>query len=120
MLFEDTLGSLEGGVSWDGYVRCDASSLPGWPGGSVRVDSGDAEEDVGLTNSEGFWWVGSPGGGLSDNHSAAEFLHDVNKLFCGASGCSAGQHDQTLLGAVPCALGRGWHGGRTGLKLKKM
>lgn len=107
MLVEDALGCLEGGVSWDGYVRCDASSLPGWPGGGVGVDGGDAEENVGLTNTEGHWWVGGPGGRLSDDHSAAELLHDVNKLLCGAGSRSAGQDDQALLGAVPCALGRG-------------
>lgn len=84
-------------------MRCDANSLPGWPTGSVRVDSGDAEEDVGLSNTEGLGWVGGPGGGLSNDHSAAELLHDVNELLCG-SGCrSTGQDDQTLLGAVPGA-----------------
>lgn len=93
MLVEDALGSLQGGVSCDGYVRCDASSLPGWPGGGVRVDGGDAEEDVGLADTEGLGWVGAPGGGLSDDHGAAELLHDVNKLFCGAGSRSAGQDD---------------------------
>lgn len=84
-------------------MRCDASSLPGWSGGSVGVDSGDAEEDVGLTNTEVLGWVGSPGGGLSHDHSTAELLHDVNKLLCCTSRCPAGQDDQALLGTVPCA-----------------
>lgn len=103
MLVEDALGGLEGSISWDGYVRCDASSLPGWPSRSVGVDSGDAEEDVGFANTEYLGWMGAPGGGLSDDHSTAELLHDVNKLLCSTGSRSAGQDDQALLGAVPCA-----------------
>lgn len=84
-------------------MRCDANSLPSWPYGTVRVDGGDAEEDVGVINLEGLGRVGGPGGGFSDNHSAAELLHDVNKLLCCACSHSAGQDDQALLGAVPYA-----------------
>lgn len=84
-------------------MRRDANSLPGRSGGSVRVDGGDAQEDVGLTDAEVLGWVGGPGGGLSHNHSTAELLHDVNKLLRSPRGRSAGQDDQALLGAVSCA-----------------
>lgn len=84
-------------------MRCDASSLPGWAGGSVGVNGGDAEEDVGLADTEILGWVGGPGGGLSDDHGAAEVPHDVNELLCGTGSRSAGQDDQALPGAVPCA-----------------
>lgn len=84
-------------------MRCDACSLPGWSSRSIGVDGGDVEEDVGLAYAEGLGGVGGPGGGLSDNHSTAELLHDVNKLFCGTGSRSASQDDQALLGTIPCA-----------------
>lgn len=103
MLVEYGLGSPQGGVRGDGYVRCNASSLPGWSDGGVGVDGGDAEEDVGLANTEVLGWVGGPSGGLSHDHCTAQLLHDVNKLFCSTGSCSTGQDDQTLLGTVPYA-----------------
>jgi len=103
VLVEDALGGLQGGVSRDGDVGCDAGALPGRPAGGVGVHGGDAEEDAGLANGEGLGRVGSPGGGLPDDHGAAELLHDVDELLCGAGGRSAGQHDQAFLGAVPRA-----------------
>ena len=93
VLVEDALGRLEGIISRDRYVRCDASSFPRWPSSSVRVNSGDAEEDVGLTNTESLGWVGGPGGCLSDDHSTAELLHDVNKLLGSTGSRSTSQDD---------------------------
>lgn len=103
VLVEDALGGLEGSVSWDENVWCDASSLPGRPSSSVRVDGGDTEEDASLGNLEGLGWVGAPRGGLSNNHGTAKLLHDINKLLRGTSGGSTGQDDEAFLGAVPFA-----------------
>lgn len=84
-------------------MRGNASSFPPWPEGSVGVDSGDAEEDVGLANMEILGWVGGPVGGLSHDHGAAEVPHDVNELLCCTGSCFAGQDDEALLGTVPFA-----------------
>lgn len=84
-------------------MRRDADSLPRWSIGGVRVDSGDAQEEVGLTDAEVLGWVGGASGGLSHDHSASEPLHDVNKLLSSAGGRAAGQDEQALLGAISCA-----------------
>lgn len=84
-------------------MRGNASSFPSRPEGSVGMDSGDAEEDVGLANTEILGWVGGSIGGLSHDHGAAKVPHDVNKLLRGTGSCLAGQDDETLLGAIPFA-----------------
>lgn len=100
MLVEDAFGGLQGSIGWDGNVRRNAGALPRRPCRSVRVDSGDAEEDAGLTDLVDLGRVGRPGCGLADDHGSAQLLHDVNELLCGAGGGSAGQDDQAFLGAI--------------------
>lgn len=101
MLVEYALGGVEGSISWDGNVRCNAGSLPGWPCRIVGVNSGDAEEDIGLADLEGLGWVGRPSCSFANDHGAAQLLHDVNKLFCSTSSSSTGQDDYAFLGAIP-------------------
>ena len=100
MLVEDTLGCVEGRPSGHGDVGGNTGPLPGRPLGGVGVDGGDAEEDVRLAHAERVGWVRAARGGLPDDHGSAVPLHDVDELF-GGTGCgSAGQDEQTFLGAV--------------------
>lgn len=106
MLVEDGLGGLQGRVGGDGDVGGHACALPAGPGGGVRVDRGDAEEDVALTHLEGLGRMGRAGGGFTNDHGPTQPLHDVNELLGGAGGGLTGQDDEALLGAVPLA----WRG----------
>lgn len=83
----------------------DACSLPGRSGGSVGVDRGDAEEDIGLTHAEDLRRVRGSGGGLTHNHGTAKLFHDVHELFRSPGSSAAGQDDQALLGTIPYACG---------------
>ena len=67
------------------------------------MDRGDGEEDVAVPHAEGLRRVGGAGGGLAHDHGTAASLHDVDELLGRTGGGSAGQDDQALLGAVPCA-----------------
>lgn len=100
MLHEDTLGCVEGRLGRHGDVGGNTGPLPGRSLGGVGVDGGDAEEDVRLAHAERVGWVGGAGCGLPDDHGSAVLLHDVDKLFGGAGCGSAGQDEQTFLGAV--------------------
>lgn len=101
VLVQDGLGGLQGSTSGDGDVRGHAGTLPAGPGRGVRVDRGDAEEDVALAHLEDLGRMGSAGGGFSNDHGPTQPLHDVNELLCRPGGGSAGQDDEALLGAVP-------------------
>lgn len=96
VLVEDALGCFQGSFGGHRYMGYNSNSLPCWSGFGVRVDGGNAEEDVCLADTEGLSWVGSPGCFLSNDHSSADLLHDIYKLLSGAGSGSTGEDEETL------------------------